>query len=374
MDFGISEDQQSIQKLAHDLLEEHATHARFKELEATAGSVFDRELWRRLASAGLTGLAVPEAYGGAGLGLTEVALLLEEIGAYVAPVPAVATLVLGGLTIAQHGTSEQQARLLPGVADGSLLLTAAFAEPGETVPWAPVTTAAAVDGGWRLDGAKAFVPWGDVADWILVSASTSDGVLLALVPSSAAGLTITPLVGTNREPLAALELDGVVVPEDDIVAAPDAGADVVRHASLQGTAALAMLASGVCARALRMTAKYTGERHQFGKPIAEFQAVAQRAADAFVDAEIIRLTAYQAIWRLAEGEPAADEVAVAKFWAGEGGSRIWHAAQHLHGGIGVDLDYPLFRYTLWCKQIEHTLGTPTRQLLTLGASLAATPV
>ena len=123
-----------------------------------------------------------------------------------------------------------------------------------------------------------------------------------------------------------------------------------------------------------MTAKHTTTREQFGKPIASFQAVGQRAADAYIDTEMVRLTALQAVWRLSEGWPADEEVAVAKFWVGDGGMRALHACQHLHGGLGVDLDYPLHRYFLWGKQLEHELGTPTRQLLTLGAQLAATPV
>jgi alkylation response protein AidB-like acyl-CoA dehydrogenase len=140
------------------------------------------------------------------------------------------------------------------------------------------------------------------------------------------------------------------------------------------TAGLAMEASGVCGAALEMTAKYTSEREQFGKKIAEFQAVGQRAADAYIDTEMVRLTALQAMWRLAEGWPADEEVAVAKFWVGDGGMRALHACQHLHGGLGVDLDYPVHRYFVWGKQLEHELGTPTRQLLTLGAQLAQTPV
>jgi 3-oxocholest-4-en-26-oyl-CoA dehydrogenase beta subunit len=152
--------------------------------------------------------------------------------------------------------------------------------------------------------------------------------------------------------------------------APPAGADVVRYAVLAGTAALCCVQAGICAEALAMTAAYTTKREQFGKPIGSLQAVGQRAADAYVDTEVIRVTAYQAIWRLAEDLPAADEVAVAKFWAGEAGVRVLHACQHLHGGIGVDLDYPLHRYFLATKHIEHTLGTATRALLTLGDSLA----
>ncbi len=374
MDFSLSDDQQSIAKLAAEILGDHATHERLNALEAKAasGGVWDPELWAKLAEGGLTALAVPEAHGGSGLGFIELGVLLEELGKSVAPVPAVATLVLGALPVTSYGTEEQKTRLLPGVADGSLLLTAALAEPGETDPLAPTTTATKVDGGWKLSGEKAYVPYGAEAAYVLMPAATPDGVGLFLVAPGAA--KVTELSTTNREPLANLVLDDVVVPDADVIAVGDGATEAIRYAVQHGTAALCMLAQGAMWAALRMTAKYTGERKQWDKPIAEFQAVAQRAADAFIDAEVSRLTAYQAVWRLAEGHPAADEIAVAKFWAGDGGGRVVHAAQHLHGGIGVDMDYPLHRYFLWIKQIEHTLGTPTRQLVALGASLAAQPV
>jgi 3-oxocholest-4-en-26-oyl-CoA dehydrogenase beta subunit len=137
---------------------------------------------------------------------------------------------------------------------------------------------------------------------------------------------------------------------------------------------LCALAIGVCEEALRMTAEYTKTREQFDRPIATFQAVGQRAADSYIDTEAIRLTAWQAAWRISEGLPAAHEAAIAKFWAAEGGQRVVHAAVHLHGGIGVDKDYPLHRYFLLAKQIELTLGGTTPQLLKLGAMLAAEPV
>ncbi|MEL7210068.1 MAG: acyl-CoA dehydrogenase family protein, partial [Actinomycetota bacterium] len=127
-------------------------------------------------------------------------------------------------------------------------------------------------------------------------------------------------------------------------------------------------------QAVHLTAEYTKTREQFDRPIATFQAVGQRAADAFIDTEAIRLTTWQAVWRLSEGLPAGEQVSVAKFWAAEGGQRVVHAAQHLHGGMGVDRDYPLHRYFLWAKQLELTLGGATRSLLDLGSSIAAEPV
>ncbi len=127
----------------------------------------------------------------------------------------------------------------------------------------------------------------------------------------------------------------------------------------------------MCAEALRLTAEFTKTREQFGVAIATFQAVGHRAADAYIDTEAVRLTAWQACWRLAAGLPAAEEVAIAKFWAAWGGQRVVHAAQHLHGGIGVDKDYPLHRYFLYAKHLELTLGGATHQLLRLGKMIAA---
>ncbi len=375
MDFGISDDQRSLQDLAREILRDRVTHEHLTSLEAREWSVFDRDLWGQLAAAGLTGVAVGEQHGGAGLGFLELALVLEEVGRAVAPVPAVPTLVLGALPVARFGSPQLQAAILPGVADGTLVLTAALAEPGETSPFAPTTTATRDGDGWVLTGEKAFVPYGEQADFVLVPAAVAgEGVGVFVVAGGTAGLRVTALQTTNREPQATLELEGVRVPATDVLAVPGDGQEALTFIVEHATAALCCVAAGVTDAALRMTASYTSQRKQFDKPIASFQAVGQRAADAYIDATIVRLTALQAAWRLAEGWPAADEVAVAKFWAGDGGSRVVHACQHLHGGIGVDLDYPLHRYFLWVKQIEHELGTPTRQLLALGASLAATPV
>ena len=138
----------------------------------------------------------------------------------------------------------------------------------------------------------------------------------------------------------------------------------------RATAALCMLALGVCEEALELTSEYVKTRKQFDQPIAMFQAVGHRAADAYIDTEAVRLTAWQAAWRLAEGFESGRQVAVAKVWAAEGGKRIVQAAQHLHGGVGVDREYPLHRYYLYARQLELTLGGGTPHLLRLGKMLA----
>lgn len=360
MDFSFTEDQVSLRALAREILTENATHERLKELESAGGSVYDASLWKQLAAAGIAGIAIPEEQGGAGQGFLDLAVVFDEIGRSVAPVPAVATLATA--YVLGKSAPAAVASVLAGVAAGDTILTTAFGESADV--------AARQDGdGWVLDGEKNFVPYGAEADLIAVLAQSDNATVVALVPKGAAS-SVTELHTTNHEPQAALTFNGVRVAPDAVITDPDVATDLKRH----HTAALSMVAAGVCAAALEMTAKYTSEREQFDKKIASFQAVGQRAADAYIDAEMIRLTAVQAAWRLAEGWPADEEIAIAKFWAGDGGTRVVHACQHLHGGLGVDLDYPIHRYFLWCKQIEHELGTPTRQLLELGSLLASTPV
>jgi alkylation response protein AidB-like acyl-CoA dehydrogenase len=168
-----------------------------------------------------------------------------------------------------------------------------------------------------------------------------------------------------------LVLDGVMVGEGDTLASPGAdGAGAVAWLHERALAAYCAVQVGVCERALRMTATYTTERKQFDRAIASFQAVQQRAADAFIDLEAMRLSMQEALYLLERQASAEQAVTIAKFWAAEGGQHVAVAAQHLHGGIGVDVDYPLHRYFLWAKHIELTLGGATEQLARLGATLA----
>jgi alkylation response protein AidB-like acyl-CoA dehydrogenase len=372
MDFSFSEDQQDLQNLARQILEGELSIERLKEIDA-GHEHFDRLLWAKLADAGLLGVAAPEAQGGLGYGFLEAALVLEQVGRTVAPVPYLAAVVLGGLPIAHLGSEAQQAKYLPGLVSGDTVLTAALVELGADA-LAPQTTARRDESGWVLDGEKDFVPAGMVASTILVPAATDDGgIVLALVDAAADGVTLVRQDTTNFDPEARLTLTGVRVHDDDVLGSPADGAANLEWIVERATAAQCAVAIGVCEEALRMTAEYTKTREQFDRVIATFQAVGQRAADAYIDTEAVRLTAWQAIWRLAEGLPATAEVAVAKFWAAEGGQRVVHAAQHLHGGMGVDKDYPLHRYFLLAKKLELTLGGATPQLLTLGSILAAEP-
>lgn len=372
MDFQISEEQTALRDLAGQILSEQLPTERLRDIDA-GDDWFAADTWLELAKADLLGLSLPEAHGGGGYGFFELALVLEQVGRNVAPLPVLSTLVLGALPIAEFGSADLQAAYLPGVVDGSVILTAALSEGGDGLPPAvPATTAAASAEGWVISGTKHLVPGAAHATRVLVPARTGDGTsTVFLVDPSAAGVTAEVSRGPNLEPLTTFTFDGVAVSAADVVGAVDGGAEVVAWTTDRAIAGYCAVTAGVCENATRTTATYTSERKQFDTPIATFQAVAHRAADAYIDTEAVRLTAYQAAWRLGEGLPADEVLAIAKSWAADGAHRVVHAAQHLHGGIGVDTDYPVHRAFRWAKNLELTLGGGTTHLRRLGALLAA---
>lgn len=373
MDFTTTEDQQALVALAREILGDFASPERLAGLEED-GTWFDRDLWSRLAAAGVVGAALREDVGGGGVGFLELALLLEQVGAHVAPVPLLETVVSAALPIDEFGTDEQRSRDLPDVASGRALVTAALVDSGRDDPRRPATAATSDGDGFRITGTKSCVPLAQQARRILVPASLGDGrVVVALVEPTADGVTLRPQTATSGQPQAEVELADVLVAANDVLAGPDRGDEVLGWVLDRTLAGLSALALGVSGKALAMSAEYTTNRVQFGRPIATFQAVGHRLADAYVDVEGMRLTALQAAWLLDTGLHASTEVAVAKWWAAEGGHRVAHAAQHVHGGVGVDVEYPLARYFRWSKTIEMTLGPATAQQLRLGAHLAAEP-
>ena len=357
MDFELSDDQRAIADLAEQILSDKASHERLRELEKSGGPRFDAELWQEFAEAGLLGIAVPESCGGAGLGFVELAVILEQIGRRTAPIPFLETAVLGVLPLAAFGSDEQQEAWLPGVVRGETRLTTAL------VSDTPVCAEREGES-FRLSGTALFVPAAEFADAVLVAALCEGRESLFLLESGAEGVSGEAMLTTSGHPESRLELQGA--PACFRLEGEGVG-DWLRE---RATAALCMLVLGACEEALELTSEYVKTRKQFDQPIAMFQAVGHRAADAYIDTEAVRLTAWQAAWRLGEGLDAARQVAIAKVWAAEGGSRIVQAAQHLHGGVGVDKEYPLHRYYVFARHMELTLGGGTPQLLRLGQMLA----
>ncbi len=401
MDFSYSEEQEAVRELADRIFDDLATHERLRALEQQGADRFDADLWAELANAGLVGIAVPERLGGGGLGFVAAALVCEAAGRTAAYVPAVETVATGAPAIAEFGTAAQHDAWLPRVIAGTAVVTTALAEVGGVPMGDPVGTAAAgtagvgtsgggasatrlagvpsvtaspAGDGWTLSGSVSFVRYGMRADVILVPAQVAGGGIgVFLVPCDAPGVERVAQLANTGEVEAAVTLANVGLGADGLLGPVDEVGTVAMWLVRRATAGVCMLQAGAVRSAVHLMAEYTKTREQFGKAIATFQAVGQRAADAYVDAEAVRLTAWQAAWRLDAGLPADEAVAVAKYWAAEGGQRVVHAAVHLHGGVGVDRDYPLHRHFLATKHNEPTLGGATEQLRRLGAALADAP-
>jgi alkylation response protein AidB-like acyl-CoA dehydrogenase len=356
MDFSLGTAEVELAALTRRILADHATPDRLRAVEV-GDDRFDRTLWTQLADAGVLAAALPEAVGGAGLDLLAQCAVLVELGRAVAPVPYLPSIVLGTAALARFGQPDPARR----AAQGGLIVTAALVEAdGEPPVWAERST-----GGWVLSGARTAVPAGPYADLILVPA----GDRVFLVTPADPGVTVRPqrVVDGDREAL--LDLAGVVVPDDRVLG----GREVLDWLTARGTVGVCAAQLGVVERALELTAEYARTRVQFGRPIGEFQAVAQRLADGYIDVEAIRLTMWQAAWRLSAGLPAETEVAAAKFWAADAGHRVAHTAVHVHGGVGIDMEHPLHRYFVSAKRNEFTLGAATAQLRRIGAVLADAP-
>jgi 3-oxocholest-4-en-26-oyl-CoA dehydrogenase beta subunit len=370
MDFSLTEEQRALADLAAKILADRCTLGRLKAIER-GEERHDAEVWAQLARAGLLGAALFEEAGGSGGGFVEMCLLLEQQGRRLAMIPLLPTLVSAAMPIARFGAEEQKRRWLPGVVSGASILTAALTEPGAD-PRLPATQAARDAEGWRLDGLKIGVPFAHLAAAVLVPAGTGGGqVGLFLVDPKSEGVSLSRQETMSFEPQFRMELAGARVGPEAVLGTTAEGWKALDWILDRTVVGLCAIASGACREALRLTAEYATNRKQFGKPIATFQAVGQRLADGYIDNEAVALTMWAAATRLHDEERCDREVATAKLWASDGGNRIAHAALHVHGGISIDVDYPIHRYFNWLKQIELTLGPASVQLERLGDLIAA---
>ena len=349
MDFGLTEEQAELGGLTRKILAERDAP------------------WGDLAAAGVLAAGLPPALGGAGLGLLEQCSVLIELGRVASEVPYLGSIVLGAGALASYGTAAQQEQWAAPAGRGSVVLTAALAEPDGDDPRRPSARAERTDGRWVLSGVKTAVDAAPEADLFLVPCASPDGVLVFLVTPSDAGVRVEPQRLTDFAPAGRVLLSRVALDDDRVLG----GAEVADWLVARATVGLCSVQSGVIERALELTAEYAKSRVAFGRPIGSFQAVTQRLADAYLDVEAVRLTMWQAAWLLASGESGADvAVATAKFWAAEAGHRVAHTAVHVHGGIGIDVTYPVHRYFVAAKQHEFALGGATVQLLRIGDALA----
>ncbi|MER5393281.1 acyl-CoA dehydrogenase family protein [Saccharopolyspora sp. NPDC002686] len=331
MDFAFEETQQDIQELAAQVLR--------RESRGGDGTSFDAAAWKALDDAGLLSLAVPERLGGAGLGVLETAVVLTEVGRVAADVPALSALAFGVLPVVRHGTPQQQEELL-----GDKQLTAALNEPSSPMPGHPRT---AMDG-QKVSGTKSGVLHADRAHRFLVSTTTPDGPAVALVDPAGPGVTLhrtrtsSGFEWTVRFDEAPAELLGGATALADLHACAIAG--------------ICAIGDGAVAGALALTAEHLRTRHQFGKPLAAFQAVAQQVADAYVAARTLHLAALSACWRLGSGLDATEDLDIAAWWLAEEAPAMLRTCHHLHGGLGLDITYPLHRYSSLIADLARLVG------------------
>jgi alkylation response protein AidB-like acyl-CoA dehydrogenase len=315
----VTPDQQALVGLAAEILAARTSNDQLASLERSPER-WDAALWKELAESGLVGIALPEEYGGAGLGLVELCLLLEQQGRFLAMVPLWETAV-AALLIAEGGTDAQKQAWLPGVCAGTVRLSVSPA----------------------LDGSDGLVT-GPFDALVLVEGSS---VVLA------GSIDATAVESTTHQ----LAYDVVAASGEPLAVTAERVQDLVRIA-------LSAVQLGVADAGTREAAQHLTGREQFGRSLATFQATQQQLADCYCDVQAMRATVGQAIHT-----QARLDVDVAVWWATDAGERIQHVVQHVHGGLGADVTYPVHRRLLWTMRTNALLGGPSRQLVRLGAAL-----
>jgi 3-oxo-4-pregnene-20-carboxyl-CoA dehydrogenase alpha subunit len=359
MDFDLTAEQQAVADVVTSVLDRDIGSVTMR-----AGDRPEEEpgqldpVWEALVRGGVTALPVPERLGGDGVGLPEVATVLTEVGRHGAITPALATLGLGVVPLLDLACDEQQDRFLADVAKGGVL-SAALNEPGTALPDRPATTF--VHG--RLSGTKVGVASAEQAQWLLVTADSA----VVVVSPKADGVQLVRTSTSNGSDEYTVTFADVAVPDNQVLT----GAEPERVNQL----ALAMIgayADGLVAGALRLTADYVANRHQFGKPLSTFQTVAAQLAEVYIASRTIDLAAKSAAWRLAEGRDAADDLDVLGYWVASQAPPAMQICHHLHGGMGMDITYPMPRYYSTIKDLTRMLGGPSHRLELVGALCSST--
>ncbi|MFF7944718.1 acyl-CoA dehydrogenase family protein [Nocardia gamkensis] len=338
MDFNLDPQQQAVADVLSAVLEKHSDAD---------------DLWEQLVAAGVTTLAVPEEFGGDGAGLLETATALTELGRRAAITPALASLGMATGALVRCASAEQQQRYFEAVGRGAIV-TAALNEPSQSMPSDPATRLA--DG--RINGTKVAVPYADRSEWMIV---TTD-VGAVCIPADASGVHWSPTPSATGAPEFTVRFIDTPVADQDVLAHPRV--DEVNDVALAMAGAYG---SGLMQGALRLTADYLAGRHQFGKPLTTFQLVAAQLADVYIASRTVDLASKSAVYRLASGGEARDDLAVLGYWFATEAPQAMQLCHHLHGGIGVDITYPMARYYAATKDLVRLIGGSAHRLDIVGA-------
>ena len=362
--FVLTREQEEIQRAARTFVRERLPTSHLRALRDRGDAAgLSRDAWKAMAELGWAGIAVPEDQGGAGMGLVEVGLILEECGRTLAPTPLLATSVIG-VTALSAASDAVRPGALEAVGSGDRLLALALEERPRFAPYAVATVARRDGGGWRLDGDKVQVIDGAVADQLIVVARVAgavearDGLALFLVDRTSPGVEVQPLVRIDSRSAARVSLRGVVVGEERAIGAPGQGADLLDRVLDRGTAALCAEMLGGIQEAFDQTIAYLKVRKQFGVPIGSFQALKHRAAQMFCEVELTRSVVRAALAALDAGQADAPAlVSAAKARASDTYILVANEAIQMHGGIGVTDELDIGFYLKRARVAEMTLGT-----------------
>ena len=363
MDFSLNETQEVFKSTAKKFFDERCTVAALKGFEESE-SQYSPDLYKELADLGFLGLIIPEEYGGFGGSLMDLAIIVEEAGRAILPAPFLSTVAYGVIPILNEGTETQKRELLPRIVEGELIFTGAFSEPQAHYDLKHITTTASKSSGeYSLSGTKLFVPYAQSSDYLLTLARTtkssevsSEGLSLFLVKGNQSNIQTTPLLSIGSDGLFEVEFQNVSLTDSDVLGNVNDGWSLTQKTLQMATSLQCIEMAGVLRRALDVTTDYVKGRKQFDRAIGSYQSVQHRLAKMYTIVEGGRLAAYQAIWRLEQGLSAEREVAIAKAWLSKEGQNVLVGAHQLHGGMGMDMDYPLQYCYRRFKSMQLNLG------------------
>ena len=356
MDVLLSEEEQMVKNLAREFLEGECPPSLARSMEQDDLG-YPPDLWKQMADLGWFGMSLPEAYGGQGLPLTYLGIVLEEVGRAIAPVPFHSTMV-AALAINAHGSEQQRRELLPGVATGSTILTWAFNERDPRFLPHTIQARAIADGDdFILSGTKLFVDNFNSAAKCLVVCRTGayseenpkDGISLLLVDTNAQGVSHVPLTTLAKDKQSIVTFDQVRVPASNLVGQQDQGWELAQDMLDRGTALLCAQMVGAARKDSEMGIEYAKNRVAFGRPIGSFQSIQHLCADMTIWIDGCQLLTYEALWKMDQGLPAGLEVSQAKAFCNDKCEAAVRSSQVIHGGIGFMMEFDLH---LWFRRVS----------------------
>lgn len=376
MDLGLNETQDILRRIAREFLEAESPNALVRQMELDERG-YPPELYRKIAEQGWASMILPEEFGGDGASFLDLCVLNEELGRAIAPVP-LHDVWLSQYLLLDLASDEQKKQYLPALGSGDMIATIALTEPSARYDAGAVAATAEADGGeYVLNGTKLFVSNANIADLLLVVARTrsavnkEEGISVFAVPANTAGVAVTQLVTIALDKQCEVVLNNVRVPASALVGPLHGAWPAISRVIDKGKVLICTWSVGGASYVLEMTVDYAKSRVQFGRPIGTFQAISHKCADMAIDVDGMRFVVYHAAWRLSEGLPADQEIAIAKGWTADAYRRVTALGHQVHGGVGFMMDYDIQMYFRRAKMAEVLYGDADlhRELVAQGLGL-----